>query len=169
MEWKWPTKSCWMRIITTLIGMSVVDVQRWDRNMRSNYNENSAAGKIEEDFSIFDMVNLIATPLRTGSLKNRERRNQPSDRRHLVIQTHHFNVSLTKTERIIREMLKTKHVCGKGAVLCAESTTRRLRILSGCAQNVECRCVILIAIKVMTVQAAWKNTSHLQISTLGVV
>ena len=73
MERKWPTKNCWMRIITTLIGMAVVDVQRWDRNMRSNYNENFAAGKIEEDFSIYEMVNLIATPLRTGSLKYRDK------------------------------------------------------------------------------------------------
>ena len=31
----WPTKSPWFRLVTTLIGMSVVDLHRWDRSKRS--------------------------------------------------------------------------------------------------------------------------------------
>ena len=34
LEMKWPTKCCWFRLMTTFIGMAVVDVQRWDRNKR---------------------------------------------------------------------------------------------------------------------------------------
>ena len=30
----WPTKNPWFRLMTTLIGMSVVDLHRWDRNKR---------------------------------------------------------------------------------------------------------------------------------------
>ena len=31
----WPTTNPWFRLVTTLVGMSVVDVHQWDRNMRS--------------------------------------------------------------------------------------------------------------------------------------
>ncbi len=31
----WPKKSPWFRLVTTLIGMSVVDMHRWDGNKRS--------------------------------------------------------------------------------------------------------------------------------------
>ena len=44
MERRWHTKNPWTRILTTLIGMAVVDVQRWDRSMRSKYNEDNSVG-----------------------------------------------------------------------------------------------------------------------------
>jgi hypothetical protein len=31
----WPTKSPWFQLVTTLIGMSIVDMHQWDRNKRS--------------------------------------------------------------------------------------------------------------------------------------
>ena len=34
----WPTKSPWFRLVTTLIGMSVVDLHRWGRNHCSGGN-----------------------------------------------------------------------------------------------------------------------------------
>ncbi len=80
LERKWPTKCCWMRIITTLIGMTVVDIQRWDRNMRSNHNDkNDSNEENDEDFSINEMANLLATPLRTKTLKYSDKK-QPSQR-----------------------------------------------------------------------------------------
>jgi hypothetical protein len=32
----WRTKNPWFHLITTLIGMSVVDLHRWDKNMHSS-------------------------------------------------------------------------------------------------------------------------------------
>ncbi len=31
----WPAENLWLRLVTTLIGMSVVDMHQWDRNKRS--------------------------------------------------------------------------------------------------------------------------------------
>jgi len=77
LERKWPTKNCWMRIITTLIGMSVVDEQRWDRSKRSEYNNSKdVSAELEEDFSIFQMANLIASPLKTGALSYSDKAQQ---------------------------------------------------------------------------------------------
>ena len=38
LEKSWLTKNPWVRLITTFLGMSVVDMQRWDRNKRYRYN-----------------------------------------------------------------------------------------------------------------------------------
>jgi hypothetical protein len=32
LERCWPTKDCWFRLVTTLLGMSVVDMHHWHRN-----------------------------------------------------------------------------------------------------------------------------------------
>ena len=34
LEMKWPMKCCWFQLMTTFIDMAVVDIQRWDCNMR---------------------------------------------------------------------------------------------------------------------------------------
>ena len=76
LEEKWPTKCCWFRLLTTFIGMAVVDVQRWDRNMRANQHMNTrrtvaqilkvgADADPKECFNIITMADLIAKPLRT--------------------------------------------------------------------------------------------------------
>ena len=37
LERVWKTKNCWMRLVTTLLGMSVVDFQRYIRNRRATH------------------------------------------------------------------------------------------------------------------------------------
>jgi len=37
LERCWPTTNCWFRLLTMLLGMSVVDMHRWDRNQRSKW------------------------------------------------------------------------------------------------------------------------------------
>jgi hypothetical protein len=48
LERVWQTNNPWTRIQTSLLGMSVVDEMRWDRNCRDRHaNGNSAASLIE--------------------------------------------------------------------------------------------------------------------------
>lgn len=49
LEKSWPTKICWICIITTLLGMAFVS-QRWDCNMRFGH----ISGKTYMFFDIFD-------------------------------------------------------------------------------------------------------------------
>jgi len=37
LERKWLTKNCWNRVVTTLLGQSVVDMHRWDRYQRNRH------------------------------------------------------------------------------------------------------------------------------------
>ena len=76
LEKCWMTKSCWNRIITTLLGMAVVDVQRWDRNKRHGYMMRPPSGfgdddddGVMDDFDIKTMANLIGRPLTDGRFK----------------------------------------------------------------------------------------------------
>lgn len=78
LEECWLTKDCWLRLMTTFTGMAVVDMQRWDRHMRSNSEDASRRG-LDGDFSIIKMASLIGRPLRTGALKYRDTQ-QPSSR-----------------------------------------------------------------------------------------
>ena len=67
----WPTKNPWFRLITTLIGMSVVDLHRWDRNKRSGGNPFDWLNSNEErpDFlKVRSMANLIARGLRKNEM-----------------------------------------------------------------------------------------------------
>ena len=50
LELKWPTKCCWFRLITTFIGMAVVDVQQWDRNKRRSLPSSSILRNEDKDF-----------------------------------------------------------------------------------------------------------------------
>ena len=62
----WPTKNPWFRLVTTLIGMSVVDLHRWDRNKRSDGRAFDWVNVNEErpDFlKVRSMANLIARGL----------------------------------------------------------------------------------------------------------
>jgi hypothetical protein len=53
---------------------------RWDRNMRSKYNDENFVDLIgDEDFSILEMANYITVPLKTGSIKYLDRQ-RPSMR-----------------------------------------------------------------------------------------
>ena len=71
----WLTKNCWTLIITTFLGIAVVDVQRWDH--RRCYGHVEAFGfdehneEVVDDFDIKTMVNLIGKPLMDGRFKYR--------------------------------------------------------------------------------------------------
>ena len=77
LERQWLTQDCWFRLLTTFVGMAVVDVQRWDRNMRAG--RMLRVGEGDADFGIKRMANLIARPLRSGKFRYREGP-QPSQR-----------------------------------------------------------------------------------------
>ena len=38
LERNWDTKDCWFILLTTIVGISVVDMHRWYRNLISNIN-----------------------------------------------------------------------------------------------------------------------------------
>ena len=70
------TKSCWNRIITTLLRMAAVDVQHSDQNKRHGYMMRPVAGfgddddeGVVDDFDIKTMANLIGRPLTDGRFK----------------------------------------------------------------------------------------------------
>ncbi len=81
LEECWLTKCCWTRLYTTFIGMGVVDLQRWDRHMRSESEEATREG-LDGDFTIIKMASLIARPLRTSAMRYRNTP-QPSRRSNL--------------------------------------------------------------------------------------
>jgi hypothetical protein len=35
LERKWPTRNCWFRLLTTLLGMSIVDMHRFYQNLKN--------------------------------------------------------------------------------------------------------------------------------------
>jgi len=80
LEKCWPTKSGWFRVITTLVGMAAVDLQRWDRNVSCGQSGHTLRDNGMDDFDIIEMANLIARPLRTGELRFRNTP-QPSQKR----------------------------------------------------------------------------------------
>ena len=49
LERKWPTTKAWFRVLTTLVGMSVVDLHRWDRNRRHTYWAGKGVSISEKD------------------------------------------------------------------------------------------------------------------------
>ena len=86
LEKCWLTKNCWFRIMTTFIGMSVVDVQRWDRRrwyghvgtiQQIGFNE--VHKNFIDYFDIKTMANLIGKPLADGCFSY-QRCAQPSNR-----------------------------------------------------------------------------------------
>ena len=88
LEKSWLTKNPWVRLITTFLGMSVVDMQRWDRNKRYRYNLSNGVSDIDDvvvtfvdvdDFDIRTMANLISRPLTSGKFRYRTTE-QPSAR-----------------------------------------------------------------------------------------
>lgn len=80
LEKVWLTKDPWFRIMTTLLGMAVVDLQRFDRNKRDTHAGTTLMLDDEvTDFDIRMMANLISKPLTSGKFKFRET-SQPSAR-----------------------------------------------------------------------------------------
>ena len=77
LERCWPTTNCWFRLLTTLMGMSVVDMHRWDRNQRSKRPQRQHRRSDDDD----DNTDIEALKVRKfsdlicGYLNNIERRN----------------------------------------------------------------------------------------------
>ena len=66
--------------MTTLVRMSIVDVQRWDRNKRDGLSSRAMfLGDGDDDFGIKKIANLITKPLRSGKFRFR-RTAQPTRR-----------------------------------------------------------------------------------------
>ena len=61
----WPTKNPWFRLVTTLVGMSVVDVHRWDRNRRSG-GRAMMDMDIDEQSPMFLTVRAVANLIARG-------------------------------------------------------------------------------------------------------
>ena len=63
LEKKWPTKSGWFCVLTSLVGMAAVDLQRWDWHISCGEDGSSLRINGIDDFDIIKMANLIAKPL----------------------------------------------------------------------------------------------------------
>ena len=72
----WPTKNPWFRLTTTLVGMSVVDLHRWDRNRRSGGKGLLEIGDDESNpsfLSVRMIANLISKGVRLEEMKYRSK------------------------------------------------------------------------------------------------
>ena len=72
LERCWLTKSCWFRLLTTIVGMSVVDMHRWYRNARGMRRE------VDNEIQIRKFSDLLCISL------DDYRRKQYAPRRHLA-------------------------------------------------------------------------------------
>ena len=67
----WPTKNPWFRLVTTMIGMSVIDLHRWDRNRRTNGKAFEWLDDNEERpefLKVRSMANLIGRGLKKTNM-----------------------------------------------------------------------------------------------------
>ena len=155
LEKWWMTKSCWNRIITTLLGMAVVDVQHWDCNKRHGYMMRPVAGfadynndGVVADFDIKTMANLIVRPLTDGRFKCYRKSNCPSQRI-----TNSTNVDNRALIRIIgadgswnyaKRNPDEKTRCHQKAASFATDTPPEVSTLNGCVFGVTCHFAKLI-------------------------
>ena len=99
LEKCWLSKDCWFRVMTTFVGMAVVDEQRFDRNKRSGSEDGVTSlarqEEVGDDFDIRVMANLICKPLATGQFKFRETA-QPTARANA------YNGNANKADPLIR-------------------------------------------------------------------
>jgi hypothetical protein len=68
----WPTKNPWFRLVTTVIGMCVVDLHRYDRNIRSGgaaFDWLSSDDEQPEFLKVRSMANLIGRGLRKPEMR----------------------------------------------------------------------------------------------------
>jgi hypothetical protein len=86
LEKCWLTKNCWVRLLTTFLGMAVIDLLRWDRRQRYGHVRDlnfdiydNMDEDFVDDFDVRTMANLIGKPLSDGRLRYRIT-NQPSAR-----------------------------------------------------------------------------------------
>ena len=116
LEGKWPTKNCWFRLLTTFTGMAVVDIQRWDRSKRNGkeaarsldavFDDNASYVDSAPDIRV--MADLLAKPLRLGTMKFREGP-QPTKR-----STKRKSISLVVDEPLVRYLKEGRAKNDKG-------------------------------------------------------
>ena len=59
IERNWHTKNFWFRLLKTMLGCSIVDLHRWDRNKRHVNDENPDADSSYEDMHLKKLCNLL--------------------------------------------------------------------------------------------------------------
>jgi hypothetical protein len=82
LERCWCTKDCWFPLLTTLLGMCVVDMHRWHRNKRhvdldgtpTNRGENDS----DNDLQIRKFSDLLCGPLEKNARKQKAQRANPN-------------------------------------------------------------------------------------------
>ncbi len=85
LEKFWLTKKCWVRLLTTFLGMAVIHLLWWDRRKRyghiwdleftGDFFENMDEDFVD-NFNVRTMANLIGRPLSDGCLRHHST-NQP--------------------------------------------------------------------------------------------
>ena len=69
LEESWVTMSGFTRNLTTFTGMRCVDIQWWDRSIRTNANRLKPCNDGPGDFDTKQIVNFIVKPIKIGKLK----------------------------------------------------------------------------------------------------
>ena len=73
LERCWLTKDCWFRLVTTVVGMSVVDMHRWHRNKITGGNAvEPREGTYAEDLVVREFADLLTAKLATNKRNRRE-------------------------------------------------------------------------------------------------
>ena len=85
LEKCWLTKNCWVRLLTTFLGMAIIDLLWWDRRQRYGHVRDlnfdiydNMDEDFVDDFDVRTMANLIGKPLSDGHLRYHIT-NKPSD------------------------------------------------------------------------------------------
>jgi hypothetical protein len=69
LERKWPTKCCWTRLVVTMVGMSVVDMQRLYRSEKKTRNKVFCGQVCGEDATVIKFSDLLCDNLRLRELQ----------------------------------------------------------------------------------------------------
>jgi hypothetical protein len=120
LEKVWMTKNPWNRLVISFAGMGVVDLQRWDRQMRQNYASRGPVldyiGDDDEDqIQVFDhnikqIADFMGKPLTDGTFKYRDGA-QPTSR-------------MTSTAARVDPLIRIAAADGSTSTVCKDGKTR---------------------------------------------
>jgi hypothetical protein len=79
LERKWPTKCCWTRLVVTMVGMSVVDMQRLYQSEKKTQNKVLCGQVFDEDAIVINFSDLLCGKLRLRERQNTDIVQQKSD------------------------------------------------------------------------------------------
>ena len=141
LEWKWPTWNCWFRLLTTLLGMCIVDMHRLYRNIYK---------KAYTDIDILQFSNLLCKELTVRSRRQNEKlaalTGEQADNASILEQitdkdgNHRFAV----TDNQIRQGRNVGKYMHQNCFICLKYITKKeipstTRVLSGVA-TAKCPC-----------------------------